>query len=386
MILAKNGLFSVRGLCSAFAVVAALLFAAPAVAQENKYVIRDVAVDVTAEDANQARMQAMTQAEGIAFDQLLAQLLPADQIAAKKSSTTPEKISSMVRGYEVHDEKITATRYQAKMDITFSPDLVSSIVGGGQTLSQNVPAQPSAPPLMQVSSGKSVLLLPVKKNKGGSELWEDDNNWRTVWNNIDRSKSTIVRLPVGDSSDKTMLPPQQISSASFESFNGIAERYQAGSVLVAEASYDGNSEPATLEVKLRTISAGGNADEGLVLNYAANLDEKEEDVMRRAAQDILERIATQGASSPPPVALPASATAESRVTILSKLNALNDWVILRKRLLSLPNIEKVELSAISNSQADIILYFRGSPDALSNSMAAQGLQVSKAYNYWVVAF
>ena len=82
----------------------------------------------------------------------------------------------------------------------------------------------------------------------------------------------------------------------------------------------------------------------------------------------------------------ASSKPTNQVTVLTKLDQLNDWVVVRKRMSALPNVVQVELSAISSQQADIVLHFEGSPEMLLRNMTSQGLRVNQAYNYWVVAF
>lgn len=360
-----------------------MLLAFPAMAQMNDYTVRNVTVDVTAANGTQARIDALSQGEQEAFKRLLQQLLPEGEAAARLALADPNDISRMVRSYEVHDEEISANSYQANLDISFDPQLISAFLSGG----------PQAPTIragnVQSVSGmvsgrgnrkSTVLVLPIQRTGESPVLWGGSNYWRDIWNNVDREGTGFIRLPIGDQSDAAMMSAEQAMAAPYASFGAIAERYQAATVLVAEAVYRDAADATVLDVNLRSLGVGGQNNE-LTLSYEAQPDEILDDVLRRAANDITQRLLAEGQAQEA-----AGKAPQNRVTVLSRLGDISDWVVLRKRLKLLPSIDKVELSAISNQQADIVLYFRGSPDALVSSMASQGLQVSRAYNYWVVAF
>lgn len=413
-----------------WAMVVALSLPVSALAVD--YTVRDVPVSASAEDANTARMLAMGQAEQAAFAKLLEQSLPPEQAAAKAASTPPGAISNLVTGYNVKNEKLSTKSYSANIDVSFNPQKVSGFLA--QPAPADAAAMPAtasasgfiprpagtpgaayspaaaragaapvtpARPAATISANAATLLLPVYDNKGRTSLWETENAWRSVWNSIPRQNTQLLRLPIGDQSDKLVLPSAE-QATSYANISTFAERYQAGQVVVARAS-EGQASTGirALQVQLLTLTPGGNA-QAYPLVFEAEAGESPTDTMIRAAQEISARLTAEGerqqqvAAAAPPVtayapeqiaqAAPAQMAANGRITVLSRLSAVNDWIGLRKKLQSVPQVSQVELSAISSQQVDMVLHYSGTLSELEQAINARGLQISKAQNYWVITF
>ena len=353
------------------------------------YVVRDVPISASAADATSARMQAMTDGEVIGFEKLLSQILPPEEAAMRFKTMDKSRISPMVRSYEVREEKLSASSYEAKLDLTFDEKQVSAFLANNAAspVMSNATAAMGTPPSSvnalvanRGNTKSTVLVLPVERRDNAELLWEENNSWRQVWNSVDRAGTSFIRLPIGDQSDQAMIQGAQAKAAPFEAFSLIADRYQAATVLVAEAVYSLEPNADKVDVNLRSLGAGGQLSE-ITLTYNAEQGETMQTLLSRAAQDIATRLLSEGQEQSQ-----VQADAQNKVTVLTRLNGVGDWVTLRRRLLGIPNVEKVELSAISEQQADMVLYFKGNPEALAASLAAQGLQVNRAYNYWVIAF
>ncbi|MDD3030451.1 MAG: hypothetical protein PHS57_09305 [Alphaproteobacteria bacterium] len=92
---------------------------APAVAFDP-YAVTNVAVDVTAETASEARDQALVQAERLAYGQLCARFGAEREIELM----TDEELAALVQSFEVQSERISAVRYIGVFTIHFNPDAV----------------------------------------------------------------------------------------------------------------------------------------------------------------------------------------------------------------------------------------------------------------------
>ncbi|MCH2547399.1 MAG: DUF2066 domain-containing protein [Alphaproteobacteria bacterium] len=378
-------------------------------AQNTGYTIQNVEVSASADTGTTARMNALAQAESEAFARLLEQYLAPDEAAARAAKTKDYEISRMVRGYEVQNEKVTGNSYSATLDVAFDPTQVqtflrapavpamASVPTGAAPVTANtgyVGRQPTRPISAQpapietntltsqlAKMHSNVLVLPVLTAAGNSMLWEDRNVWRNVWNRAEREDNRFIRLAIGDQSDSLMMSAPQATSAEYAAFSPLAERYQAATVVVAEAFPTVSDGVNALGVRLRSLDVQGQNDV-IELSYEQGSEETQDDLMLRAAEDIIARIMRDGQARS--VGQLEANAPRSKITVLSRLNKLNDWVILRKRLMDMPNVEKIELSAISSQQADMVVHFRGNPMQLEANMTSQGLKVSKAYNYWVV--
>ncbi|MBM3618235.1 MAG: hypothetical protein FJX23_06780 [Alphaproteobacteria bacterium] len=411
--------------------VGAALLSTSALAAD--YTVRDVPVSATAEDATTARMNAMAQADTAAFAKLLQGMLPPDQAAAKAASVPASTISSLVNGYDVKNEKLSARSYSASIDVSFNPRKVDALLsgaapvaaapavsgyavaqppvtrpGGGTVYSPsrggvvssttsytlNRPGQPSiAAAPAAVAANPVVLVLPVGRS---GQLWDESNLWRSVWNRTPRSDTNLVRLPIGDQSDKLVLPDAS-QAGSFAQVSTLAERYQAGTVVVAEAEdIIASTGVKALQVTLRTLRSGDNyTDQPWV--FEAEGGETPEQVMARAAAEIAARLTTEAQgqqavlsaspSSAPTAANPAAAAGPvaGRITVLSRLNNVSDWVSLRNKLSALPAVARVELSALSQQQADVIVHYRGGLPQLEAALQGAGIRVDKAANYWIIS-
>lgn len=363
-----------------------------AMAESISYTIQDVQVSATAADATTARMNAMTQAESEAFKRLLEQLLTPEDAAARAGSIQEHQISRMVRGYEVKNEKVGSTSYAATLDVAFDQKQVEAflrppVIGKGAPATGSLPATPppaAAPAVARPPVARAnVLVLPVLTVDGQRQLWEPTNIWRNAWNTVERTDTQFIRLPIGDHSDSMVLDATQAAEAPYASFSPIAERYQAATVIIAEAFPTVASGVNALGVRLRSLGMQGQTNV-LELKYEQGADESQEALMQRAAQDVIQRIMREGQAQT--LEQSDAYAPRSKLTVLSRISKLEDWVMLRKRLTHLPTVEQVELTALSSQQADMVIHFRGSPVQLENAMMAQGLKVSKAANYWIVGF
>lgn len=398
-----------------FLLIPLLLLPVTAMAQAG-YTVEGVEVKSTASDGTTARMEAMTQGEIIAFEQLITRLLPAGEAEARIAAAKPHEISRMVRGYEIHDEKVSATSYAAKLDVNFDPTQVAAFLRGPQKPPPHVPGmpvppqqagQPAPPPVTAMPARQirmpNMLVLPVWiSDNQQALLWERDNIWRVAWNEAERSDTQFIRLPIGDQSDRIMIDGQQAIHASFSAFSAIAERYQSSTVIVAEARPTVSSGVNALAVRLRTLGREGQSGEQ-ELTYEQRDGEPSDVLLARASQDIIQRVmytaqqqaAAQQAQAQATAAAEAAAQQQaqqpaymprSKLTVLSRLQKLNDWVGLRKRLMALPMVEQVDMAAISSRQVDLVVHYRGSMAQLESAMVSQGIGVQKARNYWVVSF
>src|ERR1700677_1157299 len=89
-------------------------FALPALAGEA-LVNSEADVDVTGKDAADARAEAMIKAETDALSNLLGKLTTPEQTHSIMSNMEIDKISGIVRGTEVLEEKISSNRYRARV-------------------------------------------------------------------------------------------------------------------------------------------------------------------------------------------------------------------------------------------------------------------------------
>src|SRR5262249_39750911 len=139
-------------------------------------------VDVTGKDAADARTQAMMRGQSDALLDLISKLATSDQAKEIVGNLEPAKISSMVRGTEGQDEKISSNRYRARLIVTFDGDAISNLIGG-KTGGGKEDVAPTV---------GSFMVIPAYEEEGNPMLWEENNPWRIVW------KATGLEISSGD--------------------------------------------------------------------------------------------------------------------------------------------------------------------------------------------
>lgn len=98
-------------------------------ANDAVFTVPGVKVDVTAENALQAREQAFAEAQTLAFQQLAERLMPESQLATFVPPE-PSVISTMVKDFEITQEQLSHVRYVGTYTFRFTGDAVRSYFAG----------------------------------------------------------------------------------------------------------------------------------------------------------------------------------------------------------------------------------------------------------------
>lgn len=329
-------------------------------AQANPYTVADINVDLTRETSAIARQQGLEEAHVQAFDHLLRRLTPAsshNQIPKIDYATAADHAG----GLKIEDEKTSATRYAAKMTITFRQDLVRSY------LKENgLPfAETRAP---------AVVVAPVYLWAGAQSLWEANNPWAGAWRFRGAADGLApVTLPRGDLADRGALTPQQALNRDRSRLGAFAARYGAAGVLVAEARYgvDPVSSRPRLDVVAEVI--GGGPDIGRFRHSELGAPgAKPEALGVKAAQAVV-------------AALEAAWKRQSASTDAGGLNSLIadlpvggvlDYADARRRLDASPGVARHELVMLSRDVVRFRVFYNGSMEDLRAGVARQSMDLA----------
>lgn len=323
-------------------------------------------------DANEARTLAITNGQIQALNAIAQQQLNAQQAERVKNSVTPQQVSDAVEGFEVLNEKITTNHYEAKFRFTFNDDkLVALFQGAIQA------GAPIAEPLAQ-----PVLVLPVQKQDGAVLLWEETNAWRDAWNHITPpNNSSNLRIPLGDLGDMQTANAKTVLSADCTRLSVLAKRYNAEHVLIAVAENTGTPEAPAIKVTMQHTCGPDGAQPATSKQYnAQSTGETDRMVYYQAARDIAAHFKVRAVSG----GLKTPEQGVQTITMLAPIRSANDWVTLRNRIRSLTSVSRVDLVAISGTQADLMVNYKGKPAELQQAMEQIGLRVSPADKYWAV--
>ncbi len=321
------------------------------------YTIRDIAVDVTAGDAVAARARAMDEAQRRGLVRLMDELTGGGSGSPDIASLD---LNRLVRSIDVEEEQLAATRYIAKLTVTYDRDAIDEALQNARAPMVLGPAEP-------------LLIVPAIDRGQGPEFWGPADAWRAAWRGGDVGIGLLdVRLPSGDANDQAVLNPEIYQEDAEGSLRRLAERHGAAGALVVLVTPSGPAEaPEALDLSLpRAVDwpappLGGRfvADRGDVYAQAAN-----------AAANALEKDWQDDNL----VRLDNLATVSLRVP----LAGLSDWVQVRQGMESLPEVRETVVRRLSQREATLELRYIGGREALFDALGANGMRVSQEANEW----
>lgn len=350
-----------------------LVLQSPAYA-EDKYTVEKISVDADGKDTSDARAKAMAQGEQEAFRQLISRLAPekAPEITAK---TPPATITPMVRGFEVVEERMTATHYHAVLNYHFAPQMVQPLLPQAQA----APVATPTPPAKNESSAqapattrKAILVLPVyNETRNTTKLWQDDNKWRNIWYEAAlESGGGLVVVPLGDMNDRVDVDDGNINDSTYTSLSRLYDRYGVGEIYILTAFYNLRADPKpALEISMRRVTP--TVSETSRANYTIRSTENLDMLMARASNDIARNLYKQQTIDRTKIEFQRQKEISARVNVAST----EEWVSLRQHLLTHGNIVGIRLTSITHTQISMVITYKGTPDMLGKTLVASGLRV-----------
>ena len=277
------------------------------------YTVSGVKVDVSAANANAARDQAIREAQVKAWNEMYKRLVPSATAAPKVSDND---LARLVQGFEIDDEKVSATRYLGTITVRFRPNAVREALGGAAQQYVEPPARP-------------FVVLPVTLSDGRPVLWEDRTAWREAWEGRPATGSLVpLVVPDGELADISAIGVNEALVGNPDALARIAQRYNAGGVIVAktELPSGGPDLGRPLAVEVTRYSPDGSKDQQAV-NVKADPSDRTADFLNRAVTFVSAAVDESWRRENTMPTGP-----EQSTIVRVPLTSLNDWVETRKRL------------------------------------------------------
>lgn len=322
----------------------------------NTFTVDGIDVDVTAQDAVQARQKGIQEARQKAI-KLLVDRMVAPEDRSRVPPVDNTRLERLVRGVEFANERTAGNRYIATLSVVFGADQVRSWL-----------AEANIGVTETVARG--ALVIPLWKGKYGVEPLDDRNAWREAWSRLDtRGTAVPTALVRGDQLDQDAASVEDAFVGNVTALARLNERYRAPTIIVATAEGD-PSGPITVGGVLYDMQTGARtelpkmtvANEGQLGDAArklhARLDEERRSLatVRRDTQDAID--------------------------VVVPLRALSDWVQVRQRLGAIPAVKTVSVRTLEADRAELRLDYFGSIDQLQKTLAQAGLQLDKEADKW----
>ncbi len=335
-------------------------------AKRDVFEVRDVAVDVTAETAAKAREKALAQGEREAFRRLVTRLtLSPEQDGGEVS--LPQDISTLVKDFQVLEEKTSAVRYLATLVYRFKPRLVRKYFIDSYMAFAETPSKP-------------VLVLPVFQAAGARLLFDDPNPWRDAWAvRPDTGGLVPMVLPKGDLADISLIGAEQAVDGDMQRLSAVARRYGAGDTLVVQAIQGMDSRGlATLEVFM-TRYGTAQVEQTVVKSYASRAGETLSGLLRRAADDLARRVEDNWKRDNL-----LEFGRQAVIAVRLSIGGLGEWVGLKRILAGIAVIRRADPVLLSRGEVVVNLHYIGDPDQLSLALEQEDLILSRENGEWII--
>ncbi len=347
-------------------VAGGLALPVPARAQGmDVFEVRDVAVDVTAETAAQAREQAHAEGEVQAFRILLERLTL--RIEHKGlPELKPDEIASYIKDFSVAEEKTSSVRYLAQMNFRFKHEEVRALLNDfGFSFAETV--------------SKPVLVLPVFQNVGALILWDDPNPWRDAWAARPKHDGLVpTLLPLGDLADIAAIGAEQAMDGDLQRLAAIAGRYGASDTLVVFGVLLVDAAKARQVLDVYFTRYGRQLKEQTeVVGFPQEKDEPIPKLLARAAEELTsivednwkrDNLLQFERAGVIPVVLP--------------ISGLKDWLRVRKRLGGVAVIRRAEMVLLSRDRVRLNLHFIGETSQLALALEQADLALVQEGGKW----
>ena len=327
--------------------------------------VRDVAVDVTAETAAQAREQAYAEGEAGALRTLLERLtLRIEHEGLPKLKA--DEIASYIKDFSVADEKTSSVRYLARLSFRFKHEEVRALLNDfGFSFAETV--------------SKPVLVLPVFQNLGALILWDDPNPWRDAWAARPKRDGLVpTLLPLGDLADIAAIGAEQAMDGDLQRLAAIAGRYGASDTLVVFGVLRVDAAKARQVLDVYFTRYGRQLKEQTeVVSFPQEKDEPIPRLLARAAEELISIVEDNWKRDN---LLQFERAGE--IPVVLPISGLKDWLRVRKQLGGVAVIRRAEIVLLSRERVRLILHFIGETSQLALALEQADLALVQEGGKW----
>lgn len=336
-------------------------------AQPGQFEVLGVTVDVTADSAQSARLQALAEGEKKAFRQLL-QRLTLQAYHDRLPDMSAAEITALIVDFAVASEKASSVRYIAKLDYHFRGAGVRALLDA-----QGIPYAETV--------SKPVLVLPVYQAAGALSLWDDPNPWRGAWDALGmQGVGGLVPmvLPVGDLQDVRTIGAEQAIEGDMQRLEEIAQRYGAGDVVVAHGILRMDAMGGLPELEVYLTRFGSALQEHTVVkSFSGVPGEGIAPLLNRATEVLKGQVEDNWKQD--------NLIQVGRAQVLPiqvRVNGLKDWVSVQSRLNGVAIVRRAELVLLRRDQVRLNLHFIGDAEQLALSLDQADLVLWEEAGTW----
>lgn len=331
------------------------------------FTVSDIPVDVTADNAVAAREQAHVQGQKAGLSRLLRRLVP-EGYHSSLPSVDRVPVERYVQNFQIADERLSNTRYLAKMTVAFDPERVRELMRNERLpFSEEV----SAP----------LVVVPLYEGPEGSVIWPENNPWWTAWaDELDSESGLRLLLPLGDLEDVSAVTVDQARSGDAIALRRLASRYGAKDAVIMSAAPENQpaaGEPVKIELAARRTGGAQATGESFVLEGAPG--EPLDKVLRHAVARLQNSLDEQWKNTH---LLRLDTGGLMFVDV--PINSLGDWVRINRDLENLAEVSQIEIASFAQARVQIQIYYVGDEQGFEQALGRLGLVLSREGEQWLL--
>jgi hypothetical protein len=330
---------------------AALLFAAPAAAQDSLYTVSGVHVDASAASATEALNAAIMQGRGKAF-QILYRRLTRQADWAKQPALDAAGLLRISRGYNIANERRSTTRYVADVTYMFNPDAVARTLRTAQIAFSQVQA-------------KRILVIPMSPGVGHGP-------WALALM-APAFQGSQVPFTVSGAEDDAALAALNFDAATWNDVSAVAIKNHVTEVGLVQALYANGK----MTVNIRRLGVGEQpAKTSVDVPMLQTVGTTYPAAAQAAVHSIEDLWKTRGAID---------FSQRGRLTADVRIASLQQWGEIQTALGTVGNVTGVTVTAMDINYARINLAYLGGLDQLREAMGGAGLSLTNRGGQWMLA-
>ncbi|MFK7840014.1 MAG: DUF2066 domain-containing protein [Bdellovibrionales bacterium] len=346
-----------------------IIATSPSLASDPIFTVENVEVDETAENAIAAREKAFEQAQIDAFTELSSRMLPDTDLATTELPPV-NIISTLIKDFELMDEKLSDVRYVATYTFRFKDrDVRRYFAQKGSVVTD--------------MSSQKLLVLPFLDANGRTALWSPGNVWMQAWNRVTNLSGVVpLEVPLGDIADVRDIGDSNAFSYNPTRLGSMLDRYGAGEAVIVVASPDEQLQAFTdsqavaqgnIMIEIYRTDRGGPE---MVNQVFVNAD----GAITR--QQLYDRGVTMVRSTlqknwKQKTAIAPSPQSVGSIQVVVPINTLNDWLNIQSQLSRLSTLNTVMLRALTPRQANVEITYKGDRDRLALALAKIGMEIEE---------
>ncbi len=353
-----------------------------ALAAENALTVENVAVDVTAENSVAARDKAFEEAQLKAFKMLADRLVSEGKISGYRTPD-PITIGTMVKDFEVTNEKLSAVRYVGTYTFRFREAAVKKYFSLSSLDVAGADPATVSPENTETKTVQPLLVLPFYRVGQSLKVWQEGNIWLQAWGRDLRAGALPVEVPIGDLMDVADIGETQGVSFSPNGLARMLKRYGVGDAAIIVAAADD---------RLAAVTADSSLASGVLTLTFYRTD-------RRRAEAVYEQALTPnpgesraqffGRAVASAYAVLngnwkaktiKSAGGPSRMYIVHiPIKSISQWVKVQQALRGTSGLSQMSVLSLKPREAFVRFSFGGDAAALGEALANSGMVLGQPY-------